>query len=394
MKKLLFLLAMLGIVFTACEGGIDNEENGENPSFNPELTVAIELLSFEAEGGSQDVAITANFEYKVSTTADWISYIETDNIITITVPKYAEVEERSADITISSTSDKYNIYKTIKVTQAAFIPEISVDKSELNFAADGGSQEVAITTNIDYKVSANANWVLCSKSGNKVTIKAAISDITTERSAEITISSTKYDHLSKLVVKVTQNGLSEEEYSKRIFYTSNNNSVVLPDKTDVFGANIVSNTYEDGKGVILFDAPITSIGEDAFESCNRLTSLTIPNSVTSIGKYAFSYCTRLTSVTIPDSVTSIGIYAFYNCSSMTNATIGNSVTLIEQFAFGDCKSLTTIYCKPTSPPAINSTIFKNNASGRKIYVPRNSVSKYKSAEYWSSYADYIVGYDF
>ena len=30
----------------------------------------------------------------------------------------------------------------------------------------------------------------------------------------------------------------------------------------------------------------------------------------------------------------------------------------------------------------------------KIYVPRNSVSVYRSATGWSNYADYIVGYDF
>ena len=32
--------------------------------------------------------------------------------------------------------------------------------------------------------------------------------------------------------------------------------------------------------------------------------------------------------------------------------------------------------------------------GCKIYVPSNSVEAYKSAEYWSDYADYIEGYDF
>lgn len=39
-------------------------------------------------------------------------------------------------------------------------------------------------------------------------------------------------------------------------------------------------------------------------------------------------------------------------------------------------------------------MFYNNASGRKIYVPKESVEAYKSAEYWSVYADDIVSYDF
>ena len=56
---------------------------------------------------------------------------------------------------------------------------------------------------------------------------------------------------------------------------------------------------------------VTSIGDEAFNYCTGLTSITIPNSVTSIGNSAFYGCTGLTSVTIPNSVTSIGEDAFY-----------------------------------------------------------------------------------
>ena len=139
---------------------------------------------------------------------------------------------------------------------------------------------------------------------------------------------------------------------------------------------------------------VTSIGDEAFYYCNSLTSVTIGNSVTSIGDNAFSGCSSLTSITIPDSVTSFGNYAFRDCSSLTSVTIGNSVTSIGEYAFYNCSSLTSVYCKPTTPPAGGSSMFYNNASGRKIYVPRNSVEAYKSASGWSSYANYIEGYDF
>jgi hypothetical protein len=39
-------------------------------------------------------------------------------------------------------------------------------------------------------------------------------------------------------------------------------------------------------------------------------------------------------------------------------------------------------------------MFGGNASGRKIYVPTESVNAYKSAQGWSEYADAIVGYNF
>ena len=88
---------------------------------------------------------------------------------------------------------------------------------------------------------------------------------------------------------------------------------------------------------------VTIIAQEAFKSCNKLTIITIPDSVTSIGSYAFYDCTGLTSVTIPDSVKSIGLYAFRGCTSLTRVTIGNDVTNIGEYAFSGCDGLTEIH---------------------------------------------------
>ena len=188
-----------------------------------------------------------------------------------------------------------------------------------------------------------------------------------------------------------------------IWYTNGSTTEpTTPRYTDVFGANIVSNTFDAEKEcwVIKFDGDATTIGNWAFGYCSSLTSVTIPDSVTTIGDWVFYECSSLTSVTIPDSVTTIGEYAFYYCRSLTSVTIPDSVTTIGAGAFAWCSSLKSVYCKTVTPPTAildywgEWDAFDDNASGRKIYVPAESVEAYKSASYWSDYADAIVAYDF
>ncbi len=186
--------------------------------------------------------------------------------------------------------------------------------------------------------------------------------------------------------------------NNEIWYTNGSTTeATTPYRTNVFGTNIVSNTYDATKEcwVIKFDGEVTYIGESAFHSRLSLTSITIPDSVTTIVRGAFNNCRSLTSVTIPDGVTTIGEEAFYWCESLTNVTIGDSVTAIGEYAFAYCFDLTSVYCKATTPPVGGYDMLYNNASGRKIYVPMESVEAYKSTyNGWRVYADAIEGYNF
>ena len=212
--------------------------------------------------------------------------------------------------------------------------------------------------------------------------------------------------------------------NNKIYYTTSDNTKLFPiTDASLYGAILISNTYKDGQGVLVFDDAVTKIGGDAFAYCESLTSVTIPDSVTEIWEWAFDGCSSLiefkgkfasedgrcliidgtlnhfapaglTEYTIPDSVTMIGGSAFENCTSLTSVTIGDSVTKIGERACYECSRLTGVYCKAITPPAGDSYMFANNALGRKIYVPMESVKAYKSASSWSEYASDIVGYDF
>ena len=179
-----------------------------------------------------------------------------------------------------------------------------------------------------------------------------------------------------------------------ICYVEYTSDYQISTSVGAFDANITAHEWHNGIGRIYFDKPIKKIGNYAFYKCYRLTSINIPDSVTSIGDYAFCYCYSLTSINIPDSVTSIGGSAFSDCSRLTSIDIPDSVTYIWSSAFCYCSRLTSVYCRATTPPQLGSFVFAFNATGRKIYVPRNSVDAYKSAAGWSNYAAYIVGYDF
>ena len=126
----------------------------------------------------------------------------------------------------------------------------------------------------------------------------------------------------------------------------------------------------------------------------KFSSIIIGENVTKIGAYVFNNCSSIENLTISNSVTSIGKYTFYGCSNIRSVTIPNNVAFINLAAFYNCSNLTSVYCNAIKPPHGDEYMFTNNASGRTIYVPTQSVEAYKNASYWSKYASYIVGYDF
>ena len=202
--------------------------------------------------------------------------------------------------------------------------------------------------------------------------------------------------------------------SNEIFYTSTDGNIVEPYDGNVFGGIIISNTYNNGVGVIVFDRPITTIGEMAFYDCYSLTSVTIPDSVTTIGGSVFyncssltnvtigaglnnlngslfAGCTSLTSVVIPDNITTIWGSAFEGCSALERVEIGTGIKSISDYAFRYCYILNDISVKAVTPPTIYASSFGDIGTKPTFRVPNASVEAYKTAEYWSDYADMIIG---
>ena len=81
---------------------------------------------------------------------------------------------------------------------------------------------------------------------------------------------------------------------------------------------------------------LESIGEDAFWECGRLAEIIVPGSVKTIGKYAFCDCPNLQTVILNEGLESIGEKAFFRCKNLLEIVIPGSVKAIEEYAFREC----------------------------------------------------------
>ena len=76
-----------------------------------------------------------------------------------------------------------------------------------------------------------------------------------------------------------------------------------------------------------------TIGELAFNECDKLVSVTFGNGITAIGDNAFFQCAALETVVLSDSVADIGNGAFMSCPALKSVTFGTGVTTIGSNAF-------------------------------------------------------------
>ena len=165
----------------------------------------------------------------------------------------------------------------------------------------------------------------------------------------------------------------------------------VPVEFDDDGLEIISNKIINGKGVIKFNKPLTSFKCYSYETHN-LRFISLPKSIIELDAFEAEF--TLEGVIIPEGVKTIG--GFEACYALEELTLPSTVSLIST-SLGD-DSYLKLYIKSMIPPSLDYDYdlqIDDFFSGLyKVYVPKEALDAYKTAEGWSRYANDIIGYDF
>ena len=121
----------------------------------------------------------------------------------------------------------------------------------------------------------------------------------------------------------------------RYFVSEEGDSVIISGYTDNLPAELVIPAEIDG-------LPVSDIGQFAFGNCDKLVSVTIPETVTALGFQNFYSCTNLKEVHLPDTLISLYEAAFVGCTALTSITLPEGLTTLGNLVFCDCTALKEI----------------------------------------------------
>lgn len=124
--------------------------------------------------------------------------------------------------------------------------------------------------------------------------------------------------------------------SNNAYFTDINGVLYNKDKTKII-------QYPKAKTQTSYIIPssVTTVGRDAFEECENLKSIILPEKLTSIEESAFS-SSGIKTIEIPAGVTTISRSAF-NSSFIESIVLPNNIVKIDEMAFRNCKNLKKIF---------------------------------------------------
>lgn len=275
----------------------------------------------------------------MATLNEWLSIDKASGTgnayVTLTASSYQEMQDRTASLSVKTESEEV----LMTVIQKAFNGAFWITKNLISSEWEGGDFTTEIFSAYATLWYSKPDWVTVnfSKSDNK-------------RTVTITIQPNLTDEIrtGKIVFKASSNGsvlgeitlvqsISAEE-NNIIFYTSTNGSAITPYSS----TGLISNTYENGVGMLHYGETVTKIPNDLFRSKTALQSISMPPSVTEVGGSAFYGCTNLSSVDFSENITTINGSAFYGCTALKNIELPSELVTLGDSVFRNCNGLANI----------------------------------------------------
>ena len=142
---------------------------------------------------------------------------------------------------------------------------------------------------------------------------------------------------------------------------------------------------------------ITHIGDYKFYQDGGPTGIRC-NNLQSIGARCFYECDGLLNAFLP-KIQTMGERCFYGCGYLQYVDLGTEVSSISNYSFYGCSRLAKVIIRRTDgiPTLEGGYVFDNSlivSGAGYIYVPNNLVESYRTASYWSEYANKIDGLNF
>ena len=292
------------------------------------LIVSASRVDLAAEDTGFSLELQTNVDYTVSIDADWLEQVTSRGLktetLTFSCGQNYSTASREAVIRLDSEIGE----QEVKVVQAGRIEDVgdhdfmNVSPPSLSLASDAASFTISVSTNVDYQVASNVDWITATVSGttnaSSVTFDVKANEGATAREGIITFTSS--DGSMVRTVTVTQAGkeipqldispamftLTSEEASIEVAVEANVKYTVS--SSAVWLVSPVSGLTESNS--LAFDVAAneeTTVREATLTFTSEDGSITRTVTVTQAGKEAVSLSVSPTSFNLSNEATSVNV---------------------------------------------------------------------------------------
>ena len=142
--------------------------------------------------------------------------------------------------------------------------------------------------------------------------------------------------------------------------------------TQSVGNNAFASDTKLGSVTNFENTKVSQVAQNVFLQCSSLISISLPNTITAIGDRAFESCSKLTSMDLSKTkTTTIGTSAFASCGNLGTIILPTTLTIIGTSAFKDDTNLRSVQkLEKTIVSIINKNAFLECKNLSSVKLPQ------------------------